>query len=73
MSADGSIIKKKLTTNETDKLRKRIKNKAYMKEYRKKNNIKKQLTTNEADKLRKRIRNKAYMKEYRKKITLRKD
>ena len=61
-----------MTTNETDKLRKRIKNKAYMKEYRKKN-IKKQLTTNEADKLRKRIRNKAHMKEYRKKITLRKN
>lgn len=35
MSAVGSIIKK-LTTNEMDKLRKRIKNKAYMKEYRKK-------------------------------------
>ena len=36
MSAGGSIIKTKLTTNETDKLRKRIKNKAYMKESRKK-------------------------------------
>ena len=62
-----------MTTNEADKLRERIKSKAYMKEYRKKNNIKKNLTTNEEDKLRKRIRNKAYMKEYRKKITLRKN
>lgn len=66
-------IKKKLTTNETDKLRKRIKNKAYMKEYREKNNIKKQLTTNEADKLRERIKKKAYMKEYRRKNKIKKN
>ena len=56
-----------MTTNEADKLRKRIRNKAYMKEYRKKNNLKKKLTTNEADKLRERIKSKACMKEYRKK------
>ena len=34
-------IKKQLTTNEADKLRERIKNKAYMKEYRKKITLKK--------------------------------
>lgn len=61
-----------MTTNEVDKLRKRNRNKAYMKEYGKKNNLKKKLTTNEADKLRKRIKSKAYMKEYRKKITFKK-
>jgi len=54
MSTGGSIIIKKLTTNEADKLRKRIENKEYMKEYRKKATLKK-LPTNEADKLRKRI------------------
>ena len=34
-------LKKKLTTNEADKLRERIKSKAYMKEYRKKITLKK--------------------------------
>ena len=34
-------IKKQLTTNEADKLRKRIRNKAYMKEYRKKITLRK--------------------------------
>ena len=55
-----------MTTNERNQLTKRIKNKAYMKEYREKNNIKLKLTTNEGDKLRKRIKNKEYMKDYRK-------
>ena len=62
-----------MTTNEADKLRKRIRNKAYMKEYRKKNNLKKKLTTNEADKLRERIKNKAYIKEFRKKNSIKKN
>lgn len=54
-----------MTTNEEDKLRKRIKNKQYVKDYRKRTTLKK-MPTNEADKVRKRIKNKDYMKEYRK-------
>ena len=54
-----------MTTNEEDKLRKRIKNKQYVKDYRKRTTLKK-MPTNEADKLRKRIKNKDYVKEYRK-------
>ena len=54
-----------MTSNEEDKLRKRIKNKQYVKDCRERTTLKK-MPTNEADKLRKRIKNKDYMKEYRK-------